>query len=101
MRNSHRTLAIALISSAMAACTAADTGPVVDLAAEGRLMWQVTSEEGWAFEGSPVADGQNVYVAMRRSGARPEAHVACLDAQTGQRRWRRFSSWASQRAFCR
>ncbi len=61
----------------------------LDLAAEGRLMWKVTSEEGWAFEGSPVVDGAKVYVAMR-SGGVPEAHVACLDAQTGRRLWRVF-----------
>jgi outer membrane protein assembly factor BamB len=61
----------------------------LDLAAEGRLMWKITPEEGWAFEGSPVADGQNLYVGMRRGGL-PEAHVACFDAQTGHRRWRVF-----------
>jgi uncharacterized protein (TIGR02246 family) len=34
MRSSYRTLVIALISGAMAACTATDVGPAVDLAAE-------------------------------------------------------------------
>jgi len=61
----------------------------LDLAAEGRLAWKIQAEGGWAFEGSPVADGENVYVAMRSSDVRPEAHVACFDAQTGRRRWRR------------
>lgn len=73
------------------------TAPVVrrgylvclDLAAEGRLMWKVTPEEGWSFEGSPVVDGANVYVGMRRGGV-PEAHVACFDAQKGRRLWRVF-----------
>ncbi len=62
----------------------------LDLAAEGRLMWSITPEAGWALEGSPVVDGANVYVAMRRNDIRPQAHVACFDAQTGRRRWRRF-----------
>jgi hypothetical protein len=61
----------------------------LDLKAEGRLMWKIAPEEGWAFEGSPVADGVNVYVGMRRGGV-PEAHVACFDAQTGRRLWRVF-----------
>ena len=38
----------------------------LDLAAEGRLLWKIEPEEGWAFEGSPVADARGVYVAMRR-----------------------------------
>ena len=62
----------------------------LDLAAEGRLVWKTPAEEGWAFEGSPVADGVNVYVAMRHNEIRPQAHVACLDAQSGRLRWRRF-----------
>jgi len=63
----------------------------IDLEAEGRLVWNIEPEEpGWAFEGSPVVDGTNVYVAMRRSDIRPQAHVACFDAETGRRQWRRF-----------
>jgi len=62
----------------------------LDLAAEGLLMWKIEPEDGWAFEGSPVVQGGNVYVGMRRSDIRPQAHVACFDAQTGRRRWRRF-----------
>jgi outer membrane protein assembly factor BamB len=62
----------------------------LDLAAEGRLLWKMTPDEGWAVEGAPLSDGAHVYVAMRRSDIRPQAHVACFDAQTGQLRWRRF-----------
>ena len=62
----------------------------LDLAAEGRLLWKVEPEEGWAFEGSPVADDRGVYVAMRRHDIRPQAFVACFDADTGRLRWRRF-----------
>jgi outer membrane protein assembly factor BamB len=37
-----------------------------------------------------VVDGANVYVAMRRSDVRPQSYIACLDAETGQQRWRTF-----------
>jgi len=66
----------------------------LDLAAEGRLAWKLAPEEGFAFEGAPLCDGANVYAAMRRSDVRPQAHVACLDAQTGRPRWRRFIAGA-------
>ncbi len=63
----------------------------LDLHAEGRLLWNISSpEEGFAFEGAPVCDGTNVYVALRRSEVNPQAHVACYDAETGQPIWRRF-----------
>lgn len=62
----------------------------LDLHAQGKLVWKIAPEEGWSFEGAPVSDGASVYVAMRRSDVRPQAHVACLDAQTGQILWRRF-----------
>ncbi|MBN2216982.1 MAG: PQQ-binding-like beta-propeller repeat protein [Pirellulales bacterium] len=63
----------------------------IDLASEGRLVWKVLPESGaWTFEGAPVCDGPNVYVAMRRGDIRPQAHVACYDARTGRPRWRRF-----------
>ncbi len=62
----------------------------LDLNAQGRLVWRAdVDEEGWAFEGSPAADEAGVYVAMRRSGVRPEAYVACFDTDTGRVRWRR------------
>ena len=62
----------------------------LDLAAEGRLIWKIAPEEGWAFEGGPLADDRGVYVAMRRHDIRPQAFVACFDADTGRLRWRRF-----------
>lgn len=43
----------------------------------------------WAFEGTPVTDGQRLYVAMRQSEIRAVAYVACFDMQTGERLWRR------------
>jgi outer membrane protein assembly factor BamB len=62
----------------------------LDLAAEGRLLWKIAPEEGWAFEGAPLADEHGVYVAMRRQDIRPQAFVACFDADSGRFRWRRF-----------
>jgi outer membrane protein assembly factor BamB len=65
----------------------------LDLEAQGRLVWKpdgriLPDDEKWAFEGAPVVDGANLYVAMRKSDVRPQAHVACFDVETGRRRWR-------------
>ena len=62
----------------------------LDLEAEGKLLWKAAPDEGWAFEGAPLVEGGRVYVAMRRSDIRPQAHVACFDVPTGRLRWRRF-----------
>jgi outer membrane protein assembly factor BamB len=63
----------------------------LDLEAEGRLLWKAAPEEdGLAFEGSPVADGARVYVAMRRSDVQPQALVACFDAEDGRLLWRQY-----------
>ena len=43
----------------------------LDLAAEGRLVWKIAPEEGWAFEGSPVADARG-----RLRGHAPAGHSA-------------------------
>jgi outer membrane protein assembly factor BamB len=66
----------------------------LDLEAEGKLVWRVKAEEGWAFEGAPLVAGTRVLVGMRRNDIRPQAHVACFDAPTGRMRWRRFVSAA-------
>lgn len=62
----------------------------LDLKSQGRLLWRIVPEDEWAFEGAPLVRGDDVFVAMRRNDIRPQAHVACFDARTGQLRWRRF-----------
>jgi outer membrane protein assembly factor BamB len=62
----------------------------LDLQAEGKLVWKISPDEGWTFDGTPVADDHGVYVAMRRNDIRPQSHVACFDPLTGRQRWRRF-----------
>jgi outer membrane protein assembly factor BamB len=69
----------------------------LDLNAEGKLVWEVSdqldeeeNDRSWSFEGSPVVDGDGVYVLMRRSGARPQQYVACLDPEFGRLKWRRL-----------
>ena len=67
----------------------------LDLNAQGRLLWKIApDDEKWAFEGAPLVEGTDVYVAMRKSDVRPQAHVACFDAETGRRRWRTVVSSA-------
>jgi outer membrane protein assembly factor BamB len=63
----------------------------LDLEAEGRLVWRIEPENSsLAFDGAPVTDGVDVYVAMRQSDIQPQLHVASFDASTGRQRWRRF-----------
>jgi len=62
----------------------------LDLRAEGKLLWNVPADEGWAFDGAPVVAGAKFFVAMRRNDIRPQAHVVCFDTTTGRMRWRRF-----------
>jgi outer membrane protein assembly factor BamB len=73
----------------------------LDLAAEGRLLWKIAPEQGWTFDGSPVADGAGVYVAMRRIDIRPRAYVACFDPISGRMRWRQFVASAETPALGR
>lgn len=44
----------------------------------------------WAFAGAPLCDGANLYVVMRYGDVRPQVQVACIDLQSGKRRWRRM-----------
>lgn len=65
----------------------------LDLAAEGRLVWKpdgriLPDGDQWAFEGAPIVDGPDLYIAMRKSDVRPQSYVACYDVESGRRRWR-------------
>lgn len=62
----------------------------LDLTAQGRLCWKpiVPDDDKWSFEGAPVVEGTNLYVAMRKSDVCPQEHIACFDAETGHRKWR-------------
>jgi outer membrane protein assembly factor BamB len=68
----------------------------LDLAAERRLAAEIRLDGpewngAWAFEGSPLVEGDRVFVALRRRDAlRAECHVACFDARRGRLVWRRF-----------
>jgi outer membrane protein assembly factor BamB len=63
----------------------------LDLSAGARILWKASpGGAGWSFDGAPLVEGDQVYIAMRRSDVRPQAHIVCLDAASGQERWRRF-----------
>jgi outer membrane protein assembly factor BamB len=63
----------------------------LDLAQEGSSVWKIeTNDDRWSFEGAPLADDDRVYVAMRKGGVRPQAHVACFDAESKAMLWRRL-----------
>lgn len=70
----------------------------LDLNKQGALRWRYPQskdmpdfiEQGWAFEGAPLADGERLYVAMRRSDVRPQSHVACFRIDNGELLWRRM-----------
>ena len=57
-----------------------------DLASEGKPLdgFPIRPESGeWSFEGTPLCDGANLYVAMRRiEQGRCQMHVACLALAT-------------------
>ncbi|MCE9545068.1 MAG: PQQ-like beta-propeller repeat protein, partial [Planctomycetia bacterium] len=69
----------------------------LNLRKQGSLEWKYPRDNDrlefddghWTLEGPPVCDGQNVYIGMRHSTFRPEAHVAALDALTGKLLWRK------------
>ncbi len=50
------------------------------------------------FEGTPVADGRNVYVAVTDRRDQPAAYIACYDAGTGANRWIRYVGSAALEA---
>ncbi len=82
----------------------------VERSSQGKFLWKRSSDEftlpnqgeqddsGAGFGGTPVADEQNVYVALLQPGPRAMTWVACLDAETGATRWVRYICAASSNA---
>ncbi|MFO0909278.1 MAG: PQQ-binding-like beta-propeller repeat protein [Isosphaeraceae bacterium] len=75
----------------------------LDKATDGKLLWKRPPMDVMAafkpaeaavrrvgFEGTPVADARNVYVAMTERREQTSTYVACLDAETGATRWVRY-----------
>jgi outer membrane protein assembly factor BamB len=62
----------------------------LDLAYQGRPVWEAKAPDEWAFEGAPVTDGARVYAAQRRRGSTARTRVVCFDAETGRALWQRF-----------
>ena len=70
----------------------------LDWNAEGHILWEVKSSNlelpvrgggsrSVNFEGTPIADAQNVYVAVTDRRDEIRIYVACFEAETGTRRW--------------
>ncbi|UUO08063.1 PQQ-like beta-propeller repeat protein [Blastopirellula sp. J2-11] len=66
---------------------------IIDLGAEGRIAAIIPAnepgEDEWEFEGTGLIDDGRLYVAMTKNGVRSESAVACYDASTARRIWRR------------
>jgi outer membrane protein assembly factor BamB len=68
----------------------------LDLKTEKRRMFDIHLEAaswgaGWAFEGAPLIDGENLYVSLRRrENLRSQSHVACfvMRRNRAELRWR-------------
>jgi outer membrane protein assembly factor BamB len=79
----------------------------LDWSAQGKFLWQQRAADlvlpnrpqdrnrSISFEGTPVADSQNVYVAITDRRELTATYVACFDADTGSRRWIRYLGAAS------
>ena len=68
----------------------------LDLSRGGMLVFMAKLEESeWAFEGSPLGDEDNVYIAMRKSDITPRAYIACYSASSGKMKWRTFIATAA------
>jgi len=79
----------------------------VDRSTEGKVLWIKTSSEvplpkrpadginRVNFEGTPIADDRNVFVAMTDRREQTSTYVVCLDAENGNARWVRYLGAAS------
>ncbi len=75
----------------------------LDWNTQGKLLWELKStllvlphrqggpgQSPISFEGTPVADARNVYVAVTDRNQQTMLYVACFDAETGNKRWIRY-----------
>ena len=80
----------------------------LDWSAQGKLLWMQRSSDlilpnrpadrvnrSVNFEGTPVADSRNVFVAVTDRREQTATYVACFDADTGRARWVRYLGAAS------
>ena len=79
----------------------------LDWDTQGKLLWEVRSttlelphRQGGRmqtvnFEGTPVADARNVYVAVTDHSQQTMVYVACFEADTGNKRWIRYLGTAT------
>jgi len=82
----------------------------LDWNTQGKLLWEQKStslilpnrppdrnngNRTVSFEGTPVADARNVYVAVTDRREQTATYIACFDADTGQSRWVRYLGTAS------
>jgi outer membrane protein assembly factor BamB/tetratricopeptide (TPR) repeat protein len=80
----------------------------LDSSAQGKLLWMQKASDlvlpnrpadranRWvSFEGTPVADSHQVYVAVTDRREQTATYVVCFDAETGVRRWVRYLGAAS------
>jgi outer membrane protein assembly factor BamB/tetratricopeptide (TPR) repeat protein len=81
----------------------------LDWSTQGKLLWEQKSTSivlpnrphdrnggrSVIFEGTPVADARNVYVAVTDRSQQVATYVACYDAETGNPRWIHYLGSAS------
>lgn len=83
----------------------------LDWSAQGKLLWMQRAADLVLpdhpadrtnrmvnFEGTPVADAHNVFVALTDRLQQTSTYVACFDAETGASRWVRYLGAASSEA---
>jgi cellulose synthase operon protein C len=84
--------------------SAANSIVALDWSTQGKFLWEQRSDKlslpnkpadrlgnrTVSFEGTPVADERNVYVAVTDRRDKTEVYVACFDADSGAVRWVRY-----------
>lgn len=63
----------------------------LDLEAQGRLVWrQVPPDPQSCFEGSPVVDGDRLFILLRRNEVLSQLWLAAYEVSTGRLLWRKL-----------